>query len=73
MKTDQSWASNWRIDKKPGVTDSDGWEYASKMSRFTDLSNNVDRKAKSAKLVPKNCHRIHHSDVRLNCFTIIVE
>ena len=23
-----SWASNWRIDKKPGCTDADGWEYA---------------------------------------------
>jgi hypothetical protein len=23
-----SWASNWRIDKKPGLTDDDGWEYA---------------------------------------------
>ena len=23
-----TWASNWRIDKKPGVTDEDGWEYA---------------------------------------------
>ena len=22
-----NWASNWRIDKKPGVTDEDGWEY----------------------------------------------
>lgn len=23
-----SWASNWRIDKKPGYTDREGWEYA---------------------------------------------
>lgn len=23
-----NWASNWRIDKKPGITDEDGWEYA---------------------------------------------
>lgn len=22
------WTSNWRIDKKPGQTDSEGWEYA---------------------------------------------
>lgn len=22
------WGSNWRIDKKPGLTDEDGWEYA---------------------------------------------
>lgn len=23
-----SWASNWRIEKAPGCTDADGWEYA---------------------------------------------
>ena len=23
-----TWASNWRIDKKPGCTDAEGWEYA---------------------------------------------
>ncbi len=23
-----TWASNWRIDKNPGCTDADGWEYA---------------------------------------------
>jgi hypothetical protein len=23
-----SWESNWRINKKPGVTDEEGWEYA---------------------------------------------
>lgn len=22
------WASNWRIDKKPGITDEEGWEYS---------------------------------------------
>jgi hypothetical protein len=22
------WTSNWRIDKKPGQTDGEGWEYA---------------------------------------------
>jgi hypothetical protein len=26
--TEWTWASNWRIDKKPGSTDADGWEYA---------------------------------------------
>eukprot|EP00602_Paraphysomonas_sp_CaronLab_P000835 CAMPEP_0185029148 /NCGR_PEP_ID=MMETSP1103-20130426/15277_1 /TAXON_ID=36769 /ORGANISM="Paraphysomonas bandaiensis, Strain Caron Lab Isolate" /LENGTH=416 /DNA_ID=CAMNT_0027563787 /DNA_START=185 /DNA_END=1435 /DNA_ORIENTATION=- len=30
-----SWESNWRITKKPGATDKDGWEYASRMERFT--------------------------------------
>jgi hypothetical protein len=43
----QSWASNWRIDKKPGTTDSDGWEYASKMIRFRDMSSNKDRRARA--------------------------
>lgn len=28
------WVTNWRIDKKPGLTDEDGWEYASRYSRF---------------------------------------
>jgi len=35
---DWSWASNWRIDKRPGLTDDEGWEYASKIARFTDSS-----------------------------------
>jgi hypothetical protein len=26
--TEWSWESNWRITKKPGGTDKDGWEYA---------------------------------------------
>eukprot|EP01036_Dinobryon_divergens_P024679 gene24679-33150_t len=46
---DWSWASNWRIDKKPGTTDSDGWEYASKMVRFMDISSNKDRRARAEK------------------------
>lgn len=25
---DWSWASNWRVDKRPGLTDDEGWEYA---------------------------------------------
>ena len=29
-----SWASEWVIDKKPGATDEDGWEYASRLTRF---------------------------------------
>lgn len=28
------WATNWKISKMPGVTDADGWEYASRFSRF---------------------------------------
>jgi hypothetical protein len=28
------WATNWRIDCKPGLTDSEGWEYAGKFIRF---------------------------------------
>lgn len=33
-----SWASNWRIDKKPGSTDSEGWEYARYAERFLSTS-----------------------------------
>jgi hypothetical protein len=40
------WTSNWKIDKKPGQTDSDGWEYASRYSRF---SSNKPRAAKAEK------------------------
>ena len=47
----QVWTSNWRIDKKPGMTDSNGWEYASRMRRFSDSANNISRKAKADKLV----------------------
>eukprot|EP00599_Poterioochromonas_sp_BG-1_P002145 CAMPEP_0173142964 /NCGR_PEP_ID=MMETSP1105-20130129/6397_1 /TAXON_ID=2985 /ORGANISM="Ochromonas sp., Strain BG-1" /LENGTH=494 /DNA_ID=CAMNT_0014056447 /DNA_START=285 /DNA_END=1769 /DNA_ORIENTATION=- len=28
------WSTNWKISKMPGVTDSEGWEYASRFSRF---------------------------------------
>jgi hypothetical protein len=28
------WATNWKITKMPGVTDADGWEYASRFARF---------------------------------------
>lgn len=28
------WVSNWRIDIKDGTTDSEGWEYAARFSRF---------------------------------------
>lgn len=28
------WSTNWKIIKMPGATDEDGWEYASKYSRF---------------------------------------
>lgn len=37
------WTSNWKIDKRPGETDGDGWEYASKSSRF------IAGKARTAK------------------------
>lgn len=30
------WASNWKIDKKIGHTDNEGWEYATNLSRFMD-------------------------------------
>ena len=30
------WASNWKIDKKIGHTDNEGWEYATNMNRFMD-------------------------------------
>lgn len=43
---DWSWASNWRIDKRPGFTDDEGWEYASKILRFRD----VNRVPKTEKL-----------------------
>lgn len=28
------WASEWEIEKRAGTTDEDGWEYASRLSRF---------------------------------------
>jgi hypothetical protein len=31
------WATNWKISKMPGVTDSEGWEYASRFNRFKDV------------------------------------
>lgn len=40
-----TWASNWRIDKSPGSTDSDGWEYARYAERFlcNDRATKVSR------------------------------
>ena len=32
------WASNWKIDKKIGHTDNEGWEYATNINRFMDLN-----------------------------------
>lgn len=32
--SDWAWVSNWKTSKMPGVTDADGWEYASKFTRF---------------------------------------
>jgi hypothetical protein len=32
--TEWNWSSNWKIIKMPGVTDGDGWEYASRFARF---------------------------------------
>lgn len=29
-----AWSTNWKITKMPGVTDAEGWEYASRFSRF---------------------------------------
>jgi hypothetical protein len=29
-----AWSTNWKISKMPGVTDAEGWEYASRFSRF---------------------------------------
>eukprot|EP01038_Epipyxis_sp_PR26KG_P004724 gene4724-6629_t len=29
-----AWTSNWRIDKTAGITDDEGWEYASRLYRF---------------------------------------
>ena len=31
------WASNWKIEKKTGATDGDGWEYATNFARFKSL------------------------------------
>lgn len=28
------WSTNWKITKMPGVTDKEGWEYASRFARF---------------------------------------
>jgi hypothetical protein len=28
------WSNNWKISKMPGVTDPEGWEYASRFARF---------------------------------------
>lgn len=30
-----TWVTNWKTSKMPGVTDGDGWEYASRFSRFS--------------------------------------
>lgn len=30
------WASDWEFEKRAGVTDDEGWEYASRLSRFLD-------------------------------------
>lgn len=37
------WSTNWKISKMAGVTDSEGWEYASRFSRF----KNQNRQPKS--------------------------
>lgn len=31
------WSSNWKIDKKTGATDGDGWEYATNFARFKQI------------------------------------
>ena len=33
-----TWSTNWKIIKMPGVTDSEGWEYASRFYRFKNTS-----------------------------------
>ena len=30
------WASDWVVEKQAGLTDAEGWEYASRISRFLD-------------------------------------
>lgn len=42
------WSTNWKIIKMPGATDEDGWEYASKYSRFKI-------KNRTPKIEPKWC------------------
>jgi hypothetical protein len=32
--TEWVWSTNWKITKMAGVTDAEGWEYASRVSRF---------------------------------------
>lgn len=34
--TSWSWSTEWRLFKAAGVTDSDGWEYASQFERFQE-------------------------------------
>lgn len=33
-QSEWAWSTNWKITKMPGVTDAEGWEYASRFSRF---------------------------------------
>jgi len=33
-----SWSSNWKIDKKPGETDNQGWVYARSLKSFQDAN-----------------------------------
>ena len=40
---DWGWLSNWKIHKKAGETDGDGWEYASKIQRFYSVKNRIPK------------------------------
>lgn len=39
------WTSEWTVEKRPGATDEEGWEYASRLSRF--LAENRAPKAEA--------------------------
>jgi hypothetical protein len=38
-----SWECNWKIEKRPGFTDQDGWEYASKTKKFYGYPNRTQK------------------------------
>jgi hypothetical protein len=48
------WYSNWRIDKQTGITDEDGWGYASRLSRL----HNKNRRPKPEALFSRARRRL---------------
>lgn len=63
-----SWSANWKIDKKPGVTDAQGWEYARSFARFQDANRKPKvEKSWSDKSRRRMWSRMMRKDLNTSC------